>query len=132
MCKNLILCVLLWEDLLHSLLKLGICPAFVFGVAEKIMLCSEYLYIGQQTKRILFENLFKPCQLRFAVSMGNFVSSIYNLKTVFRADLINFQICTLSNLRLASYLIFIDYQKPILHQIILLRLIIFDLARCQK
>jgi len=67
--KTLRLCVLLWEDLLHFLLKLGICPAFVFGVAEKIMLCGEYLYIGQQTKLILFENLFKSYQLRLAVYM---------------------------------------------------------------
>ena len=33
---------------------------------------------------ILFENLFKPRQLRLAVDMVNdFVSSIHNLKTVF-------------------------------------------------
>ncbi|UKP73332.1 hypothetical protein EQH16_11225 [Streptococcus pneumoniae] len=68
----------------------------------------------------------------FRIYVTDFISSIYNLKTVFRADLINFQICTVSKLRLASYLIFIEYQKPILHQIIRLRLIIFDLARCQK
>ncbi len=41
--EPLILCVLLWEDLLPFLLKLGICPASVFGIAEKIMSCGEYL-----------------------------------------------------------------------------------------
>ena len=82
--------------------------------------------------RIYVTDFVSPIHHLKTVFWADFISSIYNLKTVFRADLINFQICTLSNLRLVSYLIFIDYQKPILHQIIRLRLIIFDLARCQR
>ena len=39
---------------------------------------------------ILFENLFKPRQRRFAVGMvTDFVSSIHNLKTVFWADFVS-------------------------------------------
>ena len=39
---------------------------------------------------ILFENLFKPRQLRLAVDMvTDFVSSIHNLKTVFWADFVS-------------------------------------------
>ena len=39
---------------------------------------------------ILFENLFKPRQRRLTVGMvTDFVSSIHNLKTVFRADFVS-------------------------------------------
>ena len=93
-----------------------------------------WVFVDQSADRtnILRKSLQTMSPSSFRIYVTDFISSIYNLKTVFRADLINFQICTLSNLRLVSYLIFIEYQKPILHQIILLRLIIFDLARCQK
>ncbi|MDS2238673.1 hypothetical protein RKT58_06990, partial [Streptococcus pneumoniae] len=53
----------------------------------------------------------------FRIYVTDFISSIYNLKTVFRADFINFQICTLSKLRLASYLIFIDPNHSYLSQL---------------
>ena len=44
--------------------------------------CIELFY--KQFNFILFENLFKPRQLRLALCMvTDFVSSIYNLKTMF-------------------------------------------------
>ena len=47
-----------------------------FGVLRRLL--------SQNFGLILFENLFKPRQLRLAVGMGtDFVSSIHNLKTVF-------------------------------------------------
>ncbi|SNK17940.1 S1 RNA-binding domain-containing protein [Streptococcus pneumoniae] len=50
---------------------------------------------------ILFENLFKPRQLHLAVGMvTDFVSFIYNLKTVFEQPAANFLVCSL---------IFIEY-----------------------
>ena len=90
--------------------EIGYLPSLRFwGCWENNVMWWVFVYRSANKTNTLWKSLqimsASPCR----VYVTDFVSLIYNLKTVFRADLINFQICTLSNLRLASYLIFIEY-----------------------